>query len=206
MTPADTRLFLAARNGSLDEAQAAIDAGADVNARDEHGDTPLHHVAAYANNPNFVKLLIAHGANVNALNEHGSTPLHIIAYSDERTMARIATAKALIDAGAGLVPRDDFGATPLHLAANKGNAEIAQLLIESARDRTLNLRDVVNATNNHRHTPADNARQQGHTALALALDHFAQVAAAEKVRIGPHTAREHDRRQALLTNGPDVGL
>ena len=40
--PSD-ELFDAAREGTADEAIAAIDAGADVNARDQSGVTPLMH-------------------------------------------------------------------------------------------------------------------------------------------------------------------
>ncbi|KAA8898261.1 ankyrin repeat-containing domain protein [Sphaerosporella brunnea] len=49
--------------------------GADVNAVDSEGATPLHY-AVQADRPDIAKLLIAAGANVNAQERLGKTPLH----------------------------------------------------------------------------------------------------------------------------------
>jgi hypothetical protein len=51
-----------------------IDAGADLNARDDNGWTPLM-VAARSETPEIVTLLIEAGADVNAMNDNGYTPL-----------------------------------------------------------------------------------------------------------------------------------
>lgn len=51
-------------------AKALIDAGTDVNAQDEEGNTPLHN----ARNAKVAKALIDAGADVNALNDSGNTP------------------------------------------------------------------------------------------------------------------------------------
>jgi ankyrin repeat protein len=50
--------------------------GANVNARDNAGMTPLH-LAVGANSQPMVELLIAHGANVNAKDKDGNTPLDL---------------------------------------------------------------------------------------------------------------------------------
>ena len=51
-----------------------IASGADVNARDVSGNTPLH-LAANANSILLIKMLIAHGADLTATNNMGYTPL-----------------------------------------------------------------------------------------------------------------------------------
>ena len=51
-----------------------MDAGTDVNAKDEDETTPLHR-AAYYGHKEIVVLLIAKGADVNVKNDVGYTPL-----------------------------------------------------------------------------------------------------------------------------------
>lgn len=52
-----------------------IDLGADLNARDNNGDTPLF-MAAYGNkNPEVIKALLEYGADVNIRDDSGKTAL-----------------------------------------------------------------------------------------------------------------------------------
>ena len=48
--------------------------GADVNARDESEETPMHS-AAYYNSLEVAQVLLAHGADVNARTNIGNTPV-----------------------------------------------------------------------------------------------------------------------------------
>jgi len=50
--------------------------GADVNAIDKHGNTPLHYAAQSLFSGPLVDLLLEHGANVNAVNIYGASSLH----------------------------------------------------------------------------------------------------------------------------------
>lgn len=59
---------------SAETAGVLITAGAEVNARDASGNTPLH-LAANANSILLIKMLIAHGAALTATNNMGHTPL-----------------------------------------------------------------------------------------------------------------------------------
>jgi ankyrin repeat protein len=57
------------RTGSIEEIRAAIEAGADLNARQSNGETALY--SAVSNpNPDVVSLLIEKGADVNARDRH----------------------------------------------------------------------------------------------------------------------------------------
>jgi ankyrin repeat protein len=51
-----------------------IRSGADVNAGNNEGETPLM-IAALKGNPDNVKLLLNAGANINARDQRGETPL-----------------------------------------------------------------------------------------------------------------------------------
>lgn len=65
---------------SPEDAVAAVkmllDAGADVKATTESGDSVLH-AAAAANEPSTIELLVSRGADVNAANKNGQTPLSL---------------------------------------------------------------------------------------------------------------------------------
>lgn len=60
------------RSGKID---VFLELGADVNAVDRYGDTPLHFAAASSYNPEIVRSLLAYGANPLAKNNRGDTPL-----------------------------------------------------------------------------------------------------------------------------------
>lgn len=67
-------LLQATEAGDVVQMQALLAKGAEVNARNAHGWTPLH-VAAVGGDPAVVDLLLLHGANVHAQSYIGTTPL-----------------------------------------------------------------------------------------------------------------------------------
>lgn len=67
-------LHSAALRGDLQAAQALLDAGADVNAQDGRGRTPLH-CAVDANSPEMIRLLLERGADPTVVDNTNSTPL-----------------------------------------------------------------------------------------------------------------------------------
>ena len=64
----------AASVGSETIVELLIAVGADVNAREMGGGTPLHQ-ATYGDHVKVAKLLISNGANVNAQDNGGYTPM-----------------------------------------------------------------------------------------------------------------------------------
>jgi len=76
----DESLWEAAMFGEIEPAKKAIADGANVNAKKENGQTPLHWavVAALDSGDNkVIELLIANGADVNAKGDRGLTPLDL---------------------------------------------------------------------------------------------------------------------------------
>jgi cytohesin len=93
--------------------------GADVNATDVLGQTPIFH----ASTPAIVSTLLAHGAKADIRDSAGSTPLHMAVYNGDREIV-----DALIAAGANVNVRNAQGETPLSIARREKNQKLQQLL------------------------------------------------------------------------------
>ena len=116
----DTSIHKAAEKGDIETVQQHLDAGADVNTKDEDGFTLLT-VAANYGSKEIVELLIFNGVDVNAKNDGGCTPLH---YAETKEVAELLIAK-----GADVNANDKYGSTPLSAANAIANTEVAELLI-----------------------------------------------------------------------------
>ena len=73
-----TFLHWAAAGGQNEIVELLIAKGADVNATDGDGDTPLHLAGNNTATKEIAELLIAKGADVNARDDDGETPLDAI--------------------------------------------------------------------------------------------------------------------------------
>ena len=129
----DTPLHSAAYYGDVEMVQELLDLNADVNARDNHGGTPLFDACLgheeYDRVPNYpqslanvARLLLDRGADINARNNKGRTPLHIT--------RRIEVVSVLLERGADVGAEDKEGWSPLSLAKEYGRDEIMKLLSE----------------------------------------------------------------------------
>lgn len=110
--------------------QECIDWGADVNAPDDEGLAPLHHLVR-AERPNpaaraLIVTLAGAGADVDARNDDGATPLYLAA-----SAGRLGLATALLEAGADVNAATGSGRTPLHGAAvvRQDPIELVSLLV-----------------------------------------------------------------------------
>ena len=93
-------------------ARALIEAGGDVHAIDNQGNTPLHR-AVLVKEISVINVLIEHGANVNFPNSRGETPLHNASEPIEKDLDVM---KALISSGASVNIKDNARKGPLHHA------------------------------------------------------------------------------------------
>jgi uncharacterized protein len=70
-----TALLSSAEAGYLDIAATLLKAGANVNVRDENGNTPLIHLAEYCDEVELVRTFVKRGADVKATTPASWTPL-----------------------------------------------------------------------------------------------------------------------------------
>uniref|UniRef100_UPI003D81C575 Designed ankyrin repeat proteins,Ferritin heavy chain, N-terminally processed n=1 Tax=Homo sapiens TaxID=9606 RepID=UPI003D81C575 len=148
-------LLEAARAGQDDEVAVLMARGAEVNAADDVGVTPLH-LAAQRGHLAIVSVLLAFGASVNAADLWGQTPLHLAA-----TAGHLEIVEVLLRSGASVNARDNIGHTPLHLAAWAGHLEIVEVLLAYGAD--------VFAQDKFGKTPFDLAIDNGNEDIAEVL-------------------------------------
>jgi ankyrin repeat protein len=116
------------QNGDRAAALAAIDSGADVNATQGDGTTPLHW-AVYKVDYELVAALLDHDAKANVTNHYGSSPL-----AEAVKLGDVRLVEQLLEAGADVESPNGDGQTALMLAAGVGSLEIAKLLVERGAD------------------------------------------------------------------------
>jgi ankyrin repeat protein len=168
-------LAVAAMMGDTAEVQRFLKKGADVNAKDRHGQTALIS-AVELSRLEVVKLLLDEGADVNL-----GKPLMYAADRGDVGIARLlldrgadvnpkspfgtaltkacekdhlATASLLLDRGAEANAKDQNGETPLMKACARGYMETAGLLLDRGAE--------VNAKDRFGHTPLIKAAKAGH--------------------------------------------
>ena len=125
-----TPLHIAASGNDLQKVVLLLEKGAEVNARNTDGKTPLMFAARGSSTPEIVALLIEKGAEVNARNTNSWTPLMFAAENSSTP----EIVQLLLEKGAEVNARNTAGYTPLKFAAadtNGKSAEIKQLLIDA---------------------------------------------------------------------------
>ena len=162
-----TDLHHIVEKGSVEEVEAVVKAGVDVNEKWDHdtcatfiqvvhnfhkvtsdvkqlrdsncrAETPLHR-AVGAGRVNIVKVLLKLGADVNARDIHGSVPLHRAAL-----VGCAPVLKELVHNGAELDARDHWGHTALCLAARCGHLDVVTELLTNGAN--LEARDTEGYT------------------------------------------------------------
>ncbi|HYI95846.1 MAG TPA: ankyrin repeat domain-containing protein [Bryobacteraceae bacterium] len=131
-----TPLIVAAASPSATESvRLLLDAGADVNAQDQLGRTPLMEVTAIGDAAT-ARLLIARGAKVNVTDGRGSTPLMEAVVAGDLGLVKLYLEKgADVNAASTYAPAVKHGSialtklTPLVLAAPFASAEMVKTLI-----------------------------------------------------------------------------
>jgi len=93
--------------GNLDAVRQHINAGSDLNVKDQYGSTPLI-IATTFGKTEVAKSLIEAGADMNITSNDGSTPLHTAAF-----FCRTEIVKALLAKGADKSLKNNYGSTAL---------------------------------------------------------------------------------------------
>jgi len=132
-----------------------IEFGANINAADKDGATPVFYAAGNGHTE-VIKLLIECGVEVNTADTDDYTPLNIAAH-----IGYTEVVKLLIENGADLNVAINNCYTPLGTASKEGYFKVVKLLIGSGAD--------VNTANMHGYTPLYLAAQEGHTEVVKLL-------------------------------------
>jgi ankyrin repeat protein len=124
----NTPLHVAASYGSAPIVAALLDNGADADARNRSGLTPLAMAVREASKPvDVVQVLLARGARPDVSLPEGQTLLHVAARTpnlDPRVITLLAGSRTA-PASTQLAARDASGRTPLELAVQNGDAKAA---------------------------------------------------------------------------------
>jgi ankyrin repeat protein len=114
-------LMRAALIGETSSVASLLEKGADANASDPDGRTPLIE-AAFAGHADTVEALIRGGADVNARDKDGWTAL-----MEAASKGHTETVRVLLASGADLYSKNRFGWTVTRMMA-RDNAELVDLL------------------------------------------------------------------------------
>ncbi|MDO5465374.1 MAG: ankyrin repeat domain-containing protein, partial [Akkermansia sp.] len=122
-----SKIRRAASDGDKELLALLIAAGADVNAANKNGETPLY-LAAYNGRTECVKLLLAApGIDVNKADKDDWTPLYGAASNGHSACMKLLLAAPGIDVNKA----NKYGSTPLERAAGAGRSECVKLLLSA---------------------------------------------------------------------------
>ena len=126
-----------------DVASWLVAQGADLNAADTWGNTPLHTRARYGRGR--IEVLLELGASLNSKNNYGYTPLHSAADSHNA-----ANAKLLIANGANINEKNESGMTPLETGLYscrnidiEETVKLAKVFLDAGIEKTEKMKSLV---------------------------------------------------------------
>lgn len=173
----NTPLHLAAERGHKAVASMLLDAGAEINAVNVKGETPLH--LAAKGNIQMAAYLLKRGADCQARDLAHTTPLQAAFKAGEHEIVNLLRRSgSYLDVFEAIEKRDEeavrifaenrehlkpdgMGFSPLHRASERGQAEMADLM--------LRYNAPVNCVNRQNETPLHLAARHGHTGVVSTL-------------------------------------
>ena len=132
-------LFKSIKRNDVDAVKKLLDDGADLDARDDTGKTPLM-AASHSKYTDACKFLLEMAADVNQQSDSGSTALMLAAIDGHADIVKL-----LLDAGADVALQNYKGWTALTCAFIKGDPTSVEFLIEYGAG--------INHQDNEGHTP-----------------------------------------------------
>ena len=210
------RLFQATQQGNVEEVRRLLDAGADPNARNSLGRTPLHTVRHLA----VARVLRERGADVSARDNIEDTPLHttrtlevaqflVVEGADVNAknksmraplqwMNDLEITRFLIEEGADVDAADDLGGTALSNAQFYQHSQRIRLLLEvgmgsSIGEQTDSSLPQVSSEPKKKETPCEYSAESSHIKGTLLCGQenicMSEVSCIFKVGIAPNTTQ-----------------
>jgi ankyrin repeat protein len=170
-----TALHRAIRASNVITLRYLLKKGADPNAADENGATPLHLAAEtndyYYENTELIDIILETGkCNINGVDNDGRTPLH---YASGRLYYSPATinARHLIEMGADPGIADKNGVTPLHMTAkNAVPMDLIDELLLKVKTGAVDIKGLI---------PLTHARYNKHGPRQRIIDRLKKYGAKE---------------------------
>lgn len=183
-----TALFRAIKARNVDRMKLAISKGADLEAKNSKGYTPLHAVVrSSGRNVEMLRLLLEAGANPNARDSEGQIPLH-----HSVMHWHLSPVKLLVSAGSDVNARNNKGMRPVMVALQMGNTDMFDLMFTHGATISPDMMSAYQGDLSRVQSLIKNGRIQERFEQGLTLLH---VAAA-----GGHTQIV----ELLLANGLDA--
>ena len=105
-----------------------LDRGAEIEAKDSGGRTPLH-IATGCGHEAIIGLVLDRGADIEAKDSYERTPLHMFLWYGQEAAIRL-----LLNRGADIEAKDSNGRTPLDNASLCGHVAMVGLLLNRRAD------------------------------------------------------------------------
>ena len=163
----DTPLHVACINRYHDIVKVLLENGADMEAKNNSGYTPLH-IACEKDVDKVVGILLEKGADIEALDNKERTPL-ILSSEVDRDGGDIPF-KLLIEKGANIHATDMYGYNTLHRVCEKGETELAMLLLKYGADVNERAKDDYTPLHYACHTVFLTAKKKLETAKMLLIN------------------------------------
>jgi ankyrin repeat protein len=165
MNRRDQELIQAAGENNLPEVRWILSVGADVNAKNNDGETPLIE-ASYNGHVHVVNELLGDGADIEVKDFNGWAPLHFACSNGQLTVVVELLGPndsngATTSRGADIEAKTNGGNTPLHTAAILGHLAIVKKLLSGGAN--------ILATNNYGTNSILYAARRGKTEVAKYL-------------------------------------
>ena len=151
----DPEIIAAANAGDLTKMRQLEASGANLDFRDNHGNSALKQ-AAYKGHEEVVHYLLENRVNIDGRDNSGCTPLYSASLA-----GRTGVVHALVKEGASVDSREEQGRTPLWIASFWGHSEAVALLVNHGSH--------VEAENDQGFTALHMSCQEGHLKTAEAL-------------------------------------
>ncbi len=193
----DAALLKAASDGDIARVQQLLGEGANIEAKNRDGNTPLN-LAAWNGKTEAVRLLLEKRANIAAKDVNGTAALALAAHQGQ-----VEVVKLLLETGTNIEAKKDDGTTALGLAAFQGQVDVVKLLLEKGAD--------IEAKKVDGNTPLNLAAWNGKTEVVkLLLEKRANIEAQDSsngtTTLGIAAFQGHaDVVRLLLEKGANIG-